>query len=341
MEQLRLRIAPEAHLRRVAPYFVHQRFTRNDLSPRGPSVKDESNSRRKHADGKDNRFRSVGSRLARSSGLRSQRGSLRGWSPQSGMRRSTRRSRRSSRLWLRLSRRGRRAACLWRTLLLASRRSRLPLRSCWSRLRQKGGAATFFGRARPLVRDLSPWPTLSHRGVGFFTRWGRISRPAVVEMRLARRRSRLIGPQRRSAATAVLAKVVRARGPFCVPLRCARCAVCAICAGARQRESPEKPAYSNDSGCLREMAGSVFKTAALNHSAILPKGGALPDRPLLVQRGAILAAGAARAACCAKEFPAPPLRPPDDPAFAPALPSGRDGQNLRPSPGPATPRGPP
>ena len=324
--------------------FVHQCFTRNGRLPR-PVHEGQSNSQRKHADDEDNRFRPAGSRLARSSGLRSQRRSLRGRSLQSGMRRSTWRSRRSSRLWwLRLSWRSRRSAGLRRlrrTLLLARRRSRLPLRSCWSRLRQKGGAATFFGRARPLVRDLSPWPTLSHRGVGFFTRWGRIPRPAVVEMRLARRRSRLIGPRRRSVATAVLAKVVRARGPFCVPLRCARCAVCAICAGARQREPPEKPAYSNDSGYLREMAGSVFKTAALNHSAILPKGGALPDRPLLVQRGAILAAGAARAACCAKEFPAPPLRPPDDPAFAPALPSGRDGQNLRPSPGPATPRGPP
>jgi hypothetical protein len=35
-------------------------------------------------------------------------------------------------------------------------------------------------------------------------------------------------------------------------------------------ESPKNPVDSNDSGCLQEMAGSVFKTAALNHSAILP-----------------------------------------------------------------------
>jgi len=134
---------------------------------RGPSVKD--NRPLEGITPKDNRFRSVSSRLARSSGLRSQRRSLRVRSLQSGMRRSTRRSRRSSRLWwLRLSWRSRRSACLWRlwrTLLLARRRSRLPLRSCWSRLRHKGGAATLFW-----TRILCPLRVSSDLGRPFLDR---------------------------------------------------------------------------------------------------------------------------------------------------------------------------
>jgi hypothetical protein len=89
-----------------------------------PSVQDN---RRKHGDDEDNCFRPASSRLARSSGLRSQRRGLRGRSPPGGMRRSTRRSRRPSRLRLWLPWRSRRTACLWRTLLLARRRSCLPL----------------------------------------------------------------------------------------------------------------------------------------------------------------------------------------------------------------------
>ena len=113
-------------LRRTAPYFVHPRFTRNGpLRQTVAAARSVEDNRRKHDDDQDNCFRSAGSRLARASGVGSQRRCMRGRSTPGGMRRSAWRSRRSS--WLRLSWRGCCAACLWRTLLLARRRSRLPL----------------------------------------------------------------------------------------------------------------------------------------------------------------------------------------------------------------------
>ncbi len=113
-------------LRRTAPHFVHPCFTRNGpLRQTVAAARSVGDNRRKHDDDQDNCFRSAGSRLARASGVGSQRRCMRGRSTPGGMRRSAWRSRRSS--WLRLSWRSCCAACLWRTLLLARRRSRLPL----------------------------------------------------------------------------------------------------------------------------------------------------------------------------------------------------------------------
>jgi hypothetical protein len=115
-------------LRRTAPYFVHPRFTRNGpLRQTVAAARSVEDKQGKHDDDEDNCFRSAGSRLTRVSGVGSQRRCMRGRSIPGGMRRSAWRSRRSSRLRLRLSWRSCCAACLWRPLLLARRRSRLPL----------------------------------------------------------------------------------------------------------------------------------------------------------------------------------------------------------------------